>query len=86
MVQADSFNRSPIHTSIVAVITTNLDLAEAPGNALLPAHTSGLSRDSVVNVSRLLTLDCSFLTEHVSTLPPRVQRSVDEGLRTVLQL
>jgi mRNA interferase MazF len=86
VVQADSFNRSRIHTSIVAVISTNLDLAGAPGNVLLPARASGLSRDSVVNVSQLLTLDRSFLTEHVSTLPPRVQRSVDEGLRTVLQL
>jgi mRNA interferase MazF len=42
--------------------------------------------DSVVNVSQLLTLDRSFLTEHAGTLPPRLQRSVDEGLRTVLQL
>jgi mRNA interferase MazF len=86
VVQADSFNRSRLHTSIVAVISTNLDLAEAPGNVLLPAGASGLSRDSVVNVSQLLTLDRSFLTEHVCTLPPRVQRTVDEGLRTVLQL
>jgi len=86
VVQADSYNRSRIQTSIVAVITTNLDLAEAPGNVLLPARVSGLSRDSVVNVSQLLTLDRSFLSEQVGTLPPRVQRSVDAGLRTVLQL
>ena len=46
----------------------------------------GLSRDSVVNVSQLLTLDRSFLTEHAGTLVPRLQRSVDQGLRTVLQL
>ena len=86
MVQADSFNRSRIQTAIVAVITTNLDLAEAPGNVLLPARAAGLPRDSVVHVSQLLTLDRGFLTEYVGTLPPRVQRSVDEGLRTVLQL
>jgi mRNA interferase MazF len=67
-------------------LPTNLELAGAPGNVLLPARASGLSRDSVVNVSQLLTLDRSFLTEHISTLPPRVQRSVDGGLRTVLQL
>ena len=78
VVQADSFRRSRIQTSIVAVIPTNLELAEAPGNVLLPARASGLSRDSVVNVSQLLTLDRGFLTEHVGTLPPRVQRSVDE--------
>ncbi len=51
VVQADAFNLSRIQTTIVAVITTNLDLAEAPGNVLLPARLSGLPRDSVVNVS-----------------------------------
>lgn len=86
VVQADSFNVSRIQTVIVASITTNLKLADAPGNVLLPARSSGLSRDSVVNVSQLLTLDRSFLTEHAGTLPPRLERSVDEGLRIVLQL
>jgi mRNA interferase MazF len=69
VVQADSFNQSRIQTAIVAAITTNVELADAPGN-----------------VSQLLTLDRSFLTEHAGTLPPRLQRSVDQGLRTVLQL
>jgi mRNA interferase MazF len=80
------FNRSRIQTAIVAAIATNVELAAAPGNVLLPARSAGLPRDSVVNVSQLLTLDRSFLTEHAGTLPPRLQRSVDEGLRTVLQL
>jgi mRNA interferase MazF len=79
VVQADAFNRSRIQTAIVAVITSNVELADAPGNVLLPAH-------SVVNVSQLLTLDRSFLTERAGTLPPRLQRFVDEGLRTVLEL
>ena len=79
MVQANAFNLSRIQTTIVAVITSNLDLAEAPGNVLLPARLSGLPRDSVVNVSQLLTIDRGFLTEHAGTLPPRLQRSVDEG-------
>ena len=86
VVQADSFNLSRIQTVIVASITTNLQLANAPGNVLLPARLSGLSRDSVVNVSQLLTLDRSFLTERAGTLPPRLERLVDEGLRIVLQL
>jgi mRNA interferase MazF len=86
VVQADTFNRSRIQTAIVAAITSNVELAEAPGNVLLPARSAGLPRDSVVNVSQLLTLDRSFLSEHAGTLPPRLQRSVDEGLRTVLQL
>ncbi len=86
VIQANSFNRSRIQTAIVAAVTSNIELAEAPGNVLLPAGSAGLSRDSVVNVSQLLTLDRSFLTEHAGTLSPRLQRSVDEGLRTVLQL
>ncbi len=86
VVQADAFNLSRIQTAIVAAITTNLELADAPGNVLLPANSAGLVRDSVVNVSQLLTIDRGFLTEHAGTVPPRLQRSVDEGLRTVLQL
>jgi mRNA interferase MazF len=86
VVQADSFNRSRIQTAIVAVITSNLELADAPGNVLLPARSTCLPRDSVVNVSQLLTLDRSFLTERAGVLPPRLRSSVDEGLRLVLQL
>jgi mRNA interferase MazF len=86
VVQADSFNLSRIRTAIVAAITTNLELAVAPGNVFVPARSSGLSRDSVVNVSQLLTLDRSFLTEHAGTIPSRLQQSVDEGLRTILEL
>ena len=86
VVQADSFNRSRIQTAIVAVITSNLELADVPGNVLLPARSTGLPRDSVMNVSQLLTLDRSFPTERAGTLPPRLQGSVDEGLRLVLQL
>jgi mRNA interferase MazF len=86
IVQTDSFNRSAIRTVIVAVIAGNLRLAEAPGNVLLPAQITGLPRDSVVNVSQLLALDRSFLTEDVSKLPGRLQAEVDAGLRLVLEL
>ena len=86
VVQADSFNLSRIQTAIVAAIASDVELADAPGNVLLPACSAGLPRDSVVNVSQLLTLDRGLLIEHGGTLPPRLQRSVDEGLRTVLQL
>ena len=86
VIQADAFNRSRIQTAIIAAITTNLELADAPGNVLLPARSAGLTRDSVVNISQLLTLDRGFLTERAGTLSARLQRAVDEGLRTVLQL
>jgi mRNA interferase MazF len=79
VIQADAFNRSRIQTAIVAVITGNLELADAPGNVLLPARSTGLPRDSVVNVSQLLTLDRSFLSEHAGALPRGLQAHVDEG-------
>ena len=86
VVQADSFNQSRIQTLVVAVITGNLQLADAPGNVLLMAKTSGLPRDSVVNVSQLFKLDREFLSEPAGTLPKRLQTSVDAGLRMVLDL
>jgi mRNA interferase MazF len=69
-----------------AVITSNAELADAPGSVLLRADLTGLSRDSVVNVSQLLTLDRGFLTEQAGALPPHLQHLVDKGLRLVLQL
>ena len=86
VIQANSFNRSRIQTVIVAVISSNLRLADAPGNVLVPAHASGLSRDSVVNVSQLITLDRSFLTEVIGKISERVMSEVAAGLRLVLEL
>ena len=86
IIQADSFNRSRLQTVIVVVLSSNIRLAEAPGNVLMPARITGLPRDSVVNVSQLLTIDRSFLTEHVGTLPSRLQESVNSGLRLALEL
>ena len=83
IVQANSFNRSLIQTVIVAAITSNVGLAEAPGNVLIPARSSGLPRDSVVNVSQVLTLDRGYLTGRVGMLPQRLQAAVDAGLRLV---
>lgn len=64
VVQAGAFHLSRIQTAIAAVITTDLELAGAPRNVLLPARSAGLPRDSVLNVSQLLTPDRNFLTEH----------------------
>ena len=86
VIQANSFNQSGIRTVIVTILTGNLRLADAPGNVFLPAKVSGLPRDSVVNVSQLLTLDRSFLTEEVGKLPIHVLAEVDAGLRPVLEL
>jgi mRNA interferase MazF len=73
-------------TVIAAVITSNLELASAPGNFLLRRRDTRLSKDSVVNVSQLITLDRSFLTERVAEMPKRLVGKLDEGLRLVLAL
>lgn len=86
IVQSDDFNRSRIRTVIVAVLTTNLRLAEAPGNVLVTTDETALSQDSVVNVSQLITVDKSFLTEQVSQISSRAMLLVEDGLRLVLAL
>jgi len=86
VVQADSFNRSQIGTVVVAAISSNLGLVEAPGNVGLSRRDSRLPRNSVVNVSQVLTLDRRFLTKRVSRLPGQVIEEIDSGLRLVLSL
>lgn len=86
IVQSDDFNRSRIRTVISVVLTTNLRLAEAPGNVLLAKEDTALSRDSIANVSQTITLDKTFLTEQVSRVSDRIMMSVENGLRTVLAL
>lgn len=86
VVQGDAFNRSQIATVVVAAITTNLRLALAPGNVALTKRQSGLPQESVVNVSQLLTLDRSFLTEVAGHLPLNKMKEVAAGLARVLDL
>ena len=86
IIQSDEFNRSRIRTVIAAVLTTNLRLAEAPGNILVTTDETGLSQDSVVNVSQIITVDKSFLTAQVSQISDRVMLLVEDGLRLVLAL
>ena len=84
IVQSNPFNDSRIATVVVAVITSNLALADAPGNVRLGKSDSGLSRPSVVNVSQVVTLDRKLLSKRVRPLPGEAIRRVDEGLRLVL--
>lgn len=86
VIQADSFNRSRIATVIAAVLTSNLALADAPGNVLLEAHRTRLQKDSVVNVPALVTLNKAELTEQVSKLSVTAMQEVEAGLRLVLGL
>jgi len=86
VVQSDDFNRSAIGTVVIVAITSNTRLAGAPGNVLLSRRDTRLRRDSVANVSQMLTVDKTFLVERVSVLPTRVRERVEAGLRLVLSL
>jgi len=86
IIQANTFNTSRIHTVIAAVITSNLNLSAAPGNILLSTKKSKLPKKSVINVSQLITVDKSFLTQKQSTLPTSIMAQVNEGIRLVLHL
>ncbi len=86
IVQSDGFNQSAIQTVIAATITSNLRLAAAPGNIVLRRRESRLSRDSVINVSQLVTLNKNFLVERVGRIPPLRVCEVEDGLRLVLSL
>jgi mRNA interferase MazF len=86
IVSANSFNESRINTVIAAVITSNLRLADAPGNVRLPIRGTGLTKASVVNVSQVITIDKRFLTERVGRVPPVLLATIDDGLRLALSL
>ena len=86
IIQSNDFNRSNIATVIGIVITSNIELAQAPGNVLMPQKVCGLPKDSVVNISQIITIDKTFLTECVGILPQRYMAQIEEGIRLVLSL
>lgn len=86
VVQSDAFNRSRIRTVMAVVLTSNARLLDAPGNVLVPAGASGLPKDSVANVSQVVTLDEACLVERSGQLPAKLMARVDAGLRLVLDL
>ena len=86
IVQAEFLNETQINTVIALVITTNLNLAEMPGNVVLSERASGLSKESVANVTQILTLDKRLLLEYVGTLSERKMEQIENGLRLVLSL
>jgi mRNA interferase MazF len=86
VIQSDPFNTSRLNTTIAAVITSHTALAAMPGNVFLPAAVSGLPRDSVINVTALITLDKSGLQEPVGYAPASLMDDVGRGLRRVLGL
>lgn len=84
VVQGDDFNRSSLRTVVAVSLTSNLRWATAPGNVRLTARATGLPRDSVANVSQIVTLDKSILTERVGKLPAAKLELVLAGIDVVL--
>ena len=86
VIQDNSFNRSKIKTIIVASITTNINLAEAPGNFFIEKEESGLSKNGAVNISQISTIDKRRLTDKVSILSQDSMSEIDYGLKLVLNI
>lgn len=86
ILQADSFNQSRLQTVIGLVVSSNLRLLDAPGNVLLSEKAVGLQRDSVANVTQLVTLDKDYLREKVGRVPPKTMARVEDGVRLALGL
>ena len=86
IVQSDAFNRSRLRTVIAVALMTNIRLVDAPGNVLLPAKAAGLPKDSVANVSQVITVDRDFLLERAGRIRGQLLQDLDKGLRLVLAL
>ena len=86
VVQSPSYNASKLTTVIVAVVTSNTGLAAMPGNVFLPAVATGLPRDSVVNVTAIVTLNKKDLGGVAGSVPEEIMADVDRGLRRVFGL
>jgi mRNA interferase MazF len=86
IVQSNAFNASRIQTVIVVPLTSNMRLGDAPGNVTVSKRRSKLDKDSVVNVSRVASIDRSRLLEYHGDLPADVLLRVDQGLHEVLAI
>ena len=86
VIQSDPYNGSRLATVLAAVITSNTALAAMPGNVFLPAAATGLPRDSVVNVTALVTLNKTDLSDRIGDVPANIMDEVGRGLRRVLDL
>jgi mRNA interferase MazF len=84
VVQCDALNQSRVSTVVCVPLTSNLKWADAPGNVLLPARATSLSKDSVANVSLIVAVDRRQLTECVGKLPRSQLDLVLAGIDTVL--
>jgi mRNA interferase MazF len=84
VVQGDALNRSRVATVVCVPLTSNLKWALAPGNVHLPARLTGLPKDSVANISQIISVDKDLLSARVGKLPRSKLQLVLSGIETVL--
>lgn len=84
VVQGDALNRSRIATVVCVPLTSNLKWAEAPGNVLLPSRITGLPKDSVANVSQIVSVDKALLDDRTGKLPRTQLHLVLSGIDVIL--
>ena len=85
VVQNNLFNQSRINTVVVCALTSNLKRAGAPGNVLLAKGEANLKKASVVNISQLVTVDKSDLTEKIGTLSPSRVDQITDGIKLLIE-
>ena len=84
VIQGDSFNRSAIATVVCVPVTSNLKWAGAPGNVLLKSRFTGLPKDSIANVSQLVSIDRALLVERTGHIPKAKVELILSGIDVVL--
>ena len=83
IIQSDLFNRSEIRTTICAVITSNMKLAQMPGNITVEKGVSGLEKTSVINFSQIATIDRTRLLEQITMLPKNYIEKINESINYI---
>jgi len=83
IIQNDIFNRSEIRTTICAVITSNMKLAQMPGNITLEKGISGLDKTSVINFSQIVTIDKTRLIKQIAMLPKNYIEKINESIKYI---
>ena len=85
VVQNNLFNQSKINTVVVCALTSNLKRAGAPGNVLLAKGEANLRKASVINISQIVTVDKSDLTEKIGTLSPSRVEQITDGIKLLIE-
>lgn len=85
VIQNNIFNLSRINTIVACALTSNLKRAAAPGNVLLKKGEGNLPKDSVVNISQVITVNKSDLTEKIGSLPPAKLKEIIEGIKLLIE-